>query len=167
MRKSFIIIISIVLSFAASAQYSFNGVITQNVSVPALLEVSVIPNTSYNITFGSIDQFLNGVIIPNMNTFHIKSNMPWKLSVNSTTPFFTANGVYASSNMPSTLLKIGLEGNNTPLSLSTTPQTLKNGTRGNYTALGNIFSMYLQANPSFDYGPGQYTITINYTLTAL
>ena len=52
------------------------------------------------------------------------------------------------------------------LQLTTTDQVLATGNRGNTSSAGNSFNMDLKANPGYNYGPGIYTLSIVYTLTA-
>jgi hypothetical protein len=43
---------------------------------------------------------------------------------------------------------------------------LKSGAIGNTSVSGNTFNMNLKATPGFTTGPGSYSITLVYTLTA-
>jgi hypothetical protein len=67
--------------------------------------------------------------------------------------------------MPASVLSLHVPGQSAK-ALSTTNQTLTTGTRGTAAVTGNTFSLNLTATPGFSYGPGSYTIIINYTLTA-
>jgi len=147
-----------------SAQYSFSGTSDPNITVGTVLAMTMTAGTSYNINFTTASQIASGITVNNMNNFQVKSNMPWYLSVSAATPNFTGTGTYASANMPASVITVGVTGQ-TAVSLSTTNKTLIVGNRGSYTATGNSFSTNYTANPGFSYGPGNYSITINYTLT--
>jgi hypothetical protein len=43
---------------------------------------------------------------------------------------------------------------------------LKSGAIGNNSVSGNTFNMNLKATPGFTTGPGTYTLSLVYTLTA-
>lgn len=128
------------------------------------MALSVTSNSSPVITFNN-SQYSNGYTVSGFNTFNIKSNVPWRLSVASATPYFGASGTGASSNMPASVISVAKSGQSF-VSLTTTPQTLATGNRGSAAKPGNSFNMDFQANPGYNFGPGIYTLTLLYTLTA-
>lgn len=144
---------------------SFSASNNETVSVGSVFVFSKADNTSNNVNFTTVSQIADGILINNLSTFSVKSNVPWVFSTSSATPNFTGSGTYASSNMPASVLSLVVPGQ-TSRTLSTSNQTLTTGTRGNTSIPGNTFSIDLTATPGFSYGPGSYSITINYTLTA-
>lgn len=164
MKKCICILILIFCIKQTYSQYSFSGTSVPNITVATVLGMTMTAGTSYNINFTTTSQIASGVSVNSMNNFQVKSNMPWVLSVAAATPNFTGTGTYASSNMPANVITVGVTGQ-TAVALSTTNQTLVTGSRGNASATGNSFSTNYIANPGFNYGPGSYSITINYTLT--
>jgi hypothetical protein len=155
------------LSLLAKVSYaqSFSGTSTGTASIGSVYTFSKLDNTSNNINFNTVSQIADGIPIQNFSTFSIKSNVPWVFSTSSATANFVGIGLYASTNMPASVLSLVVPGQ-TSRALSTTNQTLTTGTRGNTSTSGNTFSIDLTAAPGFSYGPGSYSIVINYTLTA-
>jgi len=136
-----------------------------SVSIQSVLALSVTNNASPAITFTN-SQYTNGYTVSNFNSFTVKSNQPWTLSVSAGTANFSASGTYASSNMPASVIGIVKSGQSPYLQLTTTGQVLATGNRGNTSTTGNSFNMDFKANPGYNYGPGIYTLSIVYTLTA-
>jgi len=125
-----------------------------------------ISNTAYNFLFDTPEEYDNESVITNFNTIKIKSNQPWNLNITSTSSTFTASGTFSTPNMPASLCKIGVTGQSSTLSLSTTSQLLSTGSRGNEASTGNTFNITLKINPGYTYGAGIYNLGIVYTLTA-
>lgn len=136
-----------------------------SVSIQSVLAFTITNNASPAITFTN-SQYTNGYVISNFNSFNVKSNQPWKLSVSAATANFSASGTYASSNMPASVIGVVKNGQSPYLQLTTTDQVLATGNRGNASTAGNSFNMDFKANPGYNYGPGIYTLSIVYTLTA-
>jgi hypothetical protein len=143
--------------------FSADGVRT--VSVSSVYELTKVDNASGSLNFTTVSQIADAVSITNLSTFSVKSNVPWVFSASSATANFLGVGVYASTNMPASVLSLQVPGQAARV-LSTTNQTLTTGTRGTAAVAGNTFSLNLTATPGFSYGPGSYTISVNYTLTA-
>jgi hypothetical protein len=167
MKKTRLYMLSLLcfVSIKGMGQFSFNGSINSAVSIQSVMALSITNNASPAITFTNT-QYGNGYTISNFNTFDIKSNLPWKLSVSAATPNFSASGTYASSNMPASVVGVVKSGQSPFIQLSSTDQVLATGNRGNTSSLGNSFNMDFTANPGYNYGPGIYSLTIVYTLTA-
>lgn len=144
---------------------SFNGTINPVVSIQPVMAFSITNNASSTINFTHA-QYANGYTISNFNTFDIKSNLPWSISVSSATPVFSASGTYASNNMPASVIGVVKSGQSPFKQLASTDQVLATGNRGNTSTPGNSFNMDLMANPGYAYGPGIYSLTIVYTLSA-
>jgi hypothetical protein len=148
------------------AQYSFKGTITPLVTVQTVLSLELTHNVSGTMDFNSTPQYSDGISIPNFITVKIKSNKTWAFGVATTTANFNASGLYSSPNMPSQVLSMRQSSQTQDHSLSTTTKIIATGGAGNAAKSGNTFDVNMKANPKYDYGPGIYTITINYTLTA-
>ena len=142
-----------------------SGNFTSTVSIQAVMQISV-TNTAYSMLFDTPGEYDNESVITNFNTIKIKTNQPWSLSFSSTSSTFTASGTFSTPNMPASLCKIGVTGQSSTLSLSTTSQLLSTGNRGNEAATGNTFDITLKINPGYTYGAGIYNLGIVYTLTA-
>lgn len=148
------------------AQYSFKGTLNPVVTVQSVLNFDITNAVSSTVNFTSTSQFSDGIFIPKFASVQIKSNMPWAFSVATATPLFIPSGPYSSPNMPSQVLGLRLSTQSQYQQLTTTSKTLTTGSRGNGSVTGNTFDLSLSADPKYEYGPGIYTITINYTLTA-
>lgn len=129
------------------------------------MEFTLTNNASPAITLTNT-QYTNGYSISNFNSFNIKSNTPWRLGVSAATANFSASGTYASANMPASVLGVVKSGQSPYIQLSSTDQAFATGNRGNASTSGNSFNMDLKATPGYNYGPGIYTLSIVYTLTA-
>ena len=167
MKKTgiYIIVLLCLGSIKGMGQYSFNGTINPTVSIQPVMAFTLTNNASPTLNFTNT-QYSTGYTIPNFNSFAIKSNQPWKLSVSAATANFSASGTYASSNMPASVLGVVKSGQTPYVQLTTTDQTIATGNRGNSSTSGNSFNMDFKANPGYNYGPGIYTLSIVYTLTA-
>jgi hypothetical protein len=151
-------------SWSAGAQNSFSGSGIPSVTISQVAGFSLTQNNSYTFNFTTVTQIKNGLTSTNMNSFAVKSNVPWNMLVKASTPFFSASGTYSSSNMPASVLRLSTSLQT--INLSTTDQVLYSGIAGDATKTGNTFTMSMYANPGFYYGPGTYTINVVYTLTA-
>jgi hypothetical protein len=148
------------------AQYSFQGVLTPVVTVQTVLNIDLTNNVASTVNFTSTSQFSDGISIPNFATVQIKSNVTWAFNVSTTTPYFSASGSYATPNMPAQVLSMRSGNQAQYQQLTATSKTLTQGNRGSASVPGNTFDISLLADPKYEYGPGIYSITINYTLTA-
>lgn len=148
-----------------SAQYSYSDNVVATVNIQSTLTLSITNNSGTSFTINNAAA-TNGFTVSNFNTVAIKSNTSWGLYVSSATPYFSASGSNASSNMPASVITIGKSGQSPGIKLSTTPQLLASGNRGLPSISGNTFNLSFSANPGYDYGPGIYNLTISYTLTA-
>lgn len=162
--KCFLLLVLGCSSLYTVAQYSFTGVRTTNVSVQSVMAINIVPNT-YTINYNTIDQIENGITVT-LNTVQVKSNNLWRLTIAASNPFFTGSGRDAVNNMPVSMLTFGVQGQAGTVRLSTTNQTLASGGRGNFTKPGNSFTLTLNTGSVFDYGPGSYSVSVTYTLTA-
>ncbi|MBN9380101.1 MAG: hypothetical protein J0H74_05020 [Chitinophagaceae bacterium] len=171
MRHSRTFILLIILSVCSAgegvrAQFSYNGTVTATAVIQSVMVLSVTNNSSTTVTFSSPAQYASAYKIANFNTIALKSNVNWSLSISAATSFFSNSGVYSSSNMPASVLRYNINGKSTLVTLSTTAQQLASGNNGDATRSGNTFNVDLTANPGYNYGPGIYTISTIYTLSA-
>lgn len=150
----------------ARAQGSFNGSVTATATVQTVVAMSITNNSSTSITLSSPSQYTGAYLISHFNSFVIKGNIPWAVSVASSTPYFTNSGVYSSLNMPASIIQLNITSSSSILTLSSTAQTLSSGSTGNGSQTGNSFDMDFSVNPGYDYGPGIYSLTMIYTLSA-
>lgn len=150
----------------SKAQYSFNGTVNTTVTIPTVMSVQLIQNSSSTVNFSSATQYSNGLALNNFYTAEVQSNIPWVFSVAASTPFFSASGAEASTNMPCSVLAVKLSTQANFTNLATTNVTLASGTNGSKTVAGNTFNLDIKANPGYNYGAGIYSLVVNYTLTA-
>jgi len=151
-------------SLKAGAQFSFSGIRNSNVTVQSVMALNIVPS-NYTINYNTIDQIENG-ITTTLNTIQVKSNNLWRLTIAANNPFFTASGRDATSNMPVSILEFGIQGQTGTIRLSASNQTLASGGRGDFNKAGNSFTLTLKTGSAFDYGPGSYSVSVTYTLTA-
>jgi hypothetical protein len=153
-------------SFIVTVQYTeVQKTITQtfpiSVTVQNITALTLTQNTLPNFTFATPSQFTSGISLDNASTFTIKCNKPWVFTASSNTSNFLNSGSY-STTMPASILNLKVGTIQVPL--STTLQQLNAGTSTPKT--GTSFDMSYTANVGYTYGPGDYTITVTYTLTA-
>lgn len=160
----FILCLFFLPAIVANGQ-SFNGTINPTVNVQTVMNLTVVQNIA-SLTFSTLDQFSNGITVNNYSTIQIKSNSDWIFSVKTGTEYFAASGASSTSNMPASILQMAAGSNPTYFPLGLTAQQLAAGSQGDLTETGNLFNVHLKANPGFEYGPGTYSITITYTITA-
>jgi len=120
---------------------------------------SVIPS------FSSLDNYANGVAVDDYLSVGIKSNVSWTLSAMAQNAFFTPMSQSGSTNMPCSVLSVKQAAASNYITLSTTAQTLKTGSKGNLSTAGNSFTIDIRYNPGFSYKGGIYTLGIVYTLS--
>jgi hypothetical protein len=117
--------------------------------------------------FETANEIEYGITKERFARFKIKATQPWTLTVKTQTPYFSASGRYASSDMPASVLKIRKSHTNTYIPLSYSAVTLFNGARGGSFTSGNDFHADINFTPGFDYSEGYYSITLVYTLSAM
>lgn len=144
-------------------QYSFNSTINATVTIPAVLSWNINYNNTSAINFANASQYVNGITLPDYTTIQVKGNTLWMVNVASATPYFSASGTGASANMPASILGFSVDNIPTTYWLSAAAQKIKTG---GPSATGTTFDLNLTAAPGYNYGPGIYSIVINYTLTA-
>jgi hypothetical protein len=145
---------------------TFDRTLAATITVSNVLSLTLTPNSPASYSFSTISQIQNGLTISNINTFQIRSNKLWNLSVKSFTPVFSNSGTGSTPNVPSSVLQAIIASPATTVNISSSDQLLKSGPIGNISVSGNTFNMSLKATPGFTTGPGSYTISLVYTLTA-
>jgi hypothetical protein len=159
-----------VLAFSFSlpgvAQNSFDGSITPSATIQKVITFILRSNSSPTIIFSNGSDYVTGYSISNFNTISVKSNSPWNLYISSSTAYFTNSGVYSTPNTPASILSYGVEGKSTQAALTATPRLLNAGANGSDFRGGNTFNISFAANTGYNYGPGTYTISTVYTITA-
>jgi len=161
-----IAIVACMACLSATAQRSLSGSIMPSETVQSVITFTLTSNSSPTITFSNGSDYTDGYVVLSFNTIAVQSNMPWNLYISSSTDNFTNSGVYSTPNTPASLLIYGVEGKSTKMTLSSTPKLLIAGPRGSYDKLGNTFDISLSIDPGYSYGPGTYTISTVYTISA-
>ncbi len=161
--KRILLLLLAVLQFSASKAQSDD--MTSTISIQAVMELTL-GKSATNLVFSTPDQYASEFALTGFNTVRIKTNQNWNLSVSATSSVFTASGTFASSNMPASLCRVGVTGQTSTVSLSTTSQQLTAGNRGSDSYAGNNFDITLRINPGYNYGAGIYSLGVVYTLTA-
>jgi hypothetical protein len=112
-----------------------------------------------NLTFSSLDNYLNGVTYSNAATLKVRSNKGYTVSVRAATDHFSSS---TNTQMPvNNVLFVKETNQNGFVSINTSDQTLLPGqNRGN-----NDFTVTYKASPGYNYEGGVYTINIIYTAT--
>ena len=164
---------TLVAIFATASVHASNPEnITVNSNVPTVANLAVNTNSvtmdfnsgDYNTQTGdAFKTVLNG------SDFQIATNRNWTLSVKAGSATFAFTPAYAgdTASKQSTDLGFTLSGGSSYVGITTSDQTVTTGSRGGYGTSGN--------SPSVDYtlfsnlnqdSPGQYSLTLIYTLTS-
>ncbi|HLS30053.1 MAG TPA: hypothetical protein VK021_04295 [Flavobacteriaceae bacterium] len=128
-----------------------------------------IPNVgqTVNFEFNTAEQYQNGQIKTIPNQIRISNNETYELYVKSDAPFFTKEGI--QTDVPASILEIGIDGGSPPVSLSTTPEKIANNGMPvldkDLTMKYAISAESAQALVPKD--KGTYTTNIIYSFTAL
>jgi hypothetical protein len=165
-RFSILSVILLCLSVSGKGQQSFNGSISPSATIQNCVAFTLTSNSSPTITFNNGYDYVTGYTVSNFSTIAVKSNVAWNLYLSSTTTNFSNSGIYSSPNTPASILEYGIEGKSTKLVLSATAKLLNSGINGDNNKPGNRFNISFSAKPGYTYGPGTYTISTVYTLTA-
>ncbi|MEJ7740675.1 MAG: hypothetical protein WKF97_24935 [Chitinophagaceae bacterium] len=148
------------------AQKSLSGAINPSLVIQSIVAFDLTSNSSPTVTFTNGADYTNDYTVSNFNTISVKSNLPWNLYISSATANFSNSGVNSTPVTPASILQYAVEGKNNKVVLSTTSQLLNSGSPGNNSAPGNRFTISFTAKPGYNYGPGTYTISTVYTITA-
>lgn len=137
-----------------------------NVTVQSAMGMSLTQGQPTTISFNNTAAYQTGVTIIDFHSLQVASNMLWQVSVAASSPYFSSGSAGASANMPCSIMKIKASDVSTYLPLSTSATTIKTGSRGDATALGNSPTFDVNFNPGYDYNPGVYNLSLTYTLTS-
>jgi hypothetical protein len=161
-----VFLFAVMSSASVIAQQSFNGSINPSATVQTIVAFSLTSNSSPTITFNNGSDYANNYTVSNFSTIAVKSNMPWNLYISSATANFSNSGTYSTPNTPASILEYTVEGKTNKVILSSTSRLLNSGTNGNDNEPGNRFNIGFTAKPGYNYGPGTYTISTVYTISA-
>ena len=165
--KSYIFLFSAVcFCTCVKAQSSFYGSINPSATVQTVVAFTLTSNSSPTITFNNGSDYATNYTVSNFSTIGVKSNMPWNLYISSATANFSNSGTYSTPNTPASILEYSVEGKSNKVVLSSTARLLNSGTNGNDNEPGNRFNISFTAKPGYNYGPGTYTISTVYTISA-
>jgi hypothetical protein len=145
---------------------TFDRTFNATITVSTITSLSMTANSPASYSFTTVSQIQNGLTINNMNTFQIRSNVLWQLSIKSFTSSFSNTGTFSTPNVSPSVLQASITSPATTITVTPSDQTLKTGAIGNISVSGNTFNMSLKSTPGFSTGPGSYTITLVYTLAA-
>jgi hypothetical protein len=147
-----------------SGSTTVNKTFSVSVNVQTVVAVSLQQNSSTSVTFSSASSYTNGITLGSFHSLQVKSNIPWLVSV-AAPAYFTAASQGADANMPCSIVSIKPTTGISFITLSASAQTIKTGIAGDVTATGNTSSFDMRFNPSYNYSPGIYNISLTYTLT--
>ncbi len=156
--KKILTLIALVIAVAtvnAQTTSSANQTVTLNLQNAITISVGTATGTSF--TFNTTDHYKNGLTNTAASTFNVKSNRPWAVTVAAATADFTST---ATTKMPASVLGVRLNGGSNFTQLSTTAASFTSGARG-----ANDFTVDYNANPSYNYDEGTYTLSVVYTAT--
>ena len=148
--------------FSSSAQ-SFTGAVQGNFIVYSMQSLTV-TSLSGVIAFNTPNDYFNGVVANHYANIKVKSNTNWLISFSANNTYFTALSKGASTDMPSDVIGVRVNGKSNFTPLTTQAQKLTQGPRGNG---GNKqdFDIDVNFHPGFKYSGGLYSIGVIYTLT--
>ena len=144
---------------AANAQSTSTASQTVTLNLQNAINISISSATGTSFLFDDVTEYQNGLTNANASTLQVKSNRPWAVTVKAAAATFTGPAAPATQ-MPSTVLGVRLNGGSSFSSLSTTAASLTSGSRG-----ASSFSVDYNANPSFSYDAGTYSLSVVYTAT--
>jgi hypothetical protein len=115
----------------------------------------------------TINEVKYGKTISNFSTIKVKSNKNWQLSVKAQSTLFSLlSGLgLGGPSLPASALKIKASSSGTYKTLSTTPQVLQTGERGNEYSQGNTFTTDIKFMPGLTSRGGIYSMALVYTLS--
>lgn len=149
----------------ATANGTTNGSCTGNVAtsltIPTIVRLTISDPTTLTPPTEAI--YTAGSVVTTGPLATIKTNTTWSLTVRATTTTWNAVGANARANKPVGDLLWGLNSGGPFTAMTTTATTVTSGTRG---AANNVQLYYRTLwNISLD-GPGTYSLTVSYTVTA-
>ncbi len=157
-----LIILNLVIT-TTKAQMVAPSVTSEPVSLilSNVIDLELTSNGGNLLIFATPDNFNAGVNSDNATLLKVRSNKSWKVTVATATDTFTSSN--SNESIPASILKVKLSNAESYLTLSSTPQNLNSGNRGNSN--NNTFNVSYRAEPGFNYAGGNYQITLIYTAT--
>ncbi|MCB9046156.1 MAG: hypothetical protein H6550_08440 [Chitinophagales bacterium] len=155
-----------ILLLAGSQTYikaQTNGSVSGNFIVYSIQSITV-TSLSGVISFSTPNDYFNGVVTNNYANIKVKSNTNWIVSFAAQSANFTPLSKSGSTDMPSGVMGIRINGHSNFKTLSTTSQQLRSGQKGSGTNKHD-FNIDVSFNPGFGYNGGVYSMGIVYTLT--
>ena len=155
-----------ILSAVLSRAQSFVQSETATVSVSPIFSFTI-SNPSSNLSLTTIEEVKNGKTVSNFSTIKVKSNKTWQISVKAQSTLFTLlSGLgLGGQSLPAGALKIKASASGSYKSLSTTPQVLLTGERGDDATPGNTFTTDIKFAPGLTTKGGIYSMALVYTLS--
>ena len=149
----------------STANGTTNGSCTGNVAtsltIPTIVRLTITDPTTLTPPTEAI--YTAGSVVTTGPLATIKTNSSWSLTILATTATWTAVGANARANKPVGDLLWGLNSGGPFTAMTTTAATVTSGTRG---AANNVQLYYRTLwNIGLD-GPGTYSLTVSYTVTA-
>lgn len=140
---------------------SYVGYATGAITIDSMYVITAGSGTTFS--FGGANDYANGIEKTNYAAISIKCNYNWKLSVRATSSVFSASAG-GSTTMPCSILTVR-KSSGSYMTVTTTPQQLAVGNRGNDLVAGNSFNIDIKANPGYSYNGGIYSLVLQYTIT--
>lgn len=157
--KNFFFTAAIILAGLASANAQTTTA-TAAQTVTLILKNSISINitsaSGTSFSFDNANKYSTGLTNTSASTIQVASNLPWAVTVKTTTANFSG----PSATMPASILGVRLTGGSAFTSLSASATALTSGARG-----VDAFTVDYNANPGYDYDAGTYTISVVYTAT--
>jgi len=146
--------------------------VSVSASVPTVAVLSVDTNTvstSFVLADYNLDTGAATKTAPAGSTFRVSTNRSWSLAVKAGSANFTFTPTNSgdTATKPAGDLGFKLSSTGSYTAVTTSDQTLVNGSRGGYSTSGNTRTVdySLSSNLNQD-APGSYAVTLVYTLTS-
>jgi hypothetical protein len=159
--KNILFSAAIILAGLVSNAQTSTATATQTVTLVLknAISINITSATGTSFSFDDANEYSTGLTNTSASTIQVASNLPWAVSVKTSTANFSGPAAPAAT-MPSSALGVRLNGGSAFTSLSTSAASLTSGARGT-----GSFSVDYKANPGYAYDAGTYTISVVYTAT--
>lgn len=140
---------------------------TANVTttIATILDLAVTTGATVPINFPDINSLDNGVTVPGAVSLTFRSNLPWFVNVAANTTNFTGGDV--NTPMPSTILSYRLGNTVTYIPFTTTASSVVGITGAKAARGAGTIGVDYYMNPRYDFGAGNYAISLTYTISNL
>ena len=156
------IVTLLLLSLGTKAQ------VAQRVSIviPEIAEIRLKPGSESNIEleFKDSDDLEKGITLNKANTYQVKCNSKWIVSMKASKPFFSSS--LEEEGISLDVLSVKESKSPTFMTLNQKGIDLNSGNPGNFGGT-NEFSIDYQASLNRDYPPGMYSMDVLLTVTSL